>query len=376
MVCLWLLGVKLRELYDGSFLPSFLCSTDAHLEQAYNADYLLTRLVDSPFVAQAASQTACSAALVRLATTAKSLPSLYLIYDTLLKYGARHADAFRAESAAKQLIPRLVHHFWAARYAEEYIEREQRAAAASTSAPKDGGGEDAADTTLTSSSPSSTMPNDWNIKHIRSTSQGYAKRELAEGRDRALQCKLRDRAVRLLYEICRSQKLEAGDLRAIDATFINHLFELVELSRNWDDDTYNYQVIKLIVALNEQFMVSGIAATAAKPGAKKSAASASNTVMTVLRTRLNASKTFGENVIFMLNRASSLDAEDLCMQLLLLKLLYLLFTTKETSHYFYTNDLKVLVDIFIRELSDLPDDHESVSPGDVSYERLMRILEN
>lgn len=153
---------------------------------------------------------------------------------------------------------------------------------------------------------------------------------------------------------------EALATGAIDATFVNHLFELVEFSRNWDDDTYNYQLIKLIVALNEQFMVSGISATAATSGAKKSAASAANTVMTVLRTRLNASKTFGENLIFMLNRASSFDAEDVCMQLLVLKLLYLLFTTKETSHYFYTNDLKVLVDIFIRELSDLPDDYESV----------------
>ena len=82
--------------------------------------------------------------------------------------------------------------------------------------------------------------------------------------------------------------------------------------------------------------------------------------MLILQRRLNDSKTFGENLIFMLNRASSSDAEDLCMQLLVLKLLYLLFTTKETAHYFYTNDLKVLVDIFVRELSDLPDESESV----------------
>lgn len=52
--------------------------------------------------------------------------------------------------------------------------------------------------------------------------------------------------------------------------------------------------------------------------------------------------------------------EDLCMQLLVLKILYLLFTTKGTTEYFYTNDLRVLVDVFLRELIDLDEDSESV----------------
>lgn len=52
--------------------------------------------------------------------------------------------------------------------------------------------------------------------------------------------------------------------------------------------------------------------------------------------------------------------EDLCMQLLLLKMLYLLFTTPGTQEYFYTNDLRVLVDVFIRELTNLPEESESV----------------
>jgi hypothetical protein len=48
------------------------------------------------------------------------------------------------------------------------------------------------------------------------------------------------------------------------------------------------------------------------------------------------------------------------MQLLILKMLYLLFTTPGTHEYFYTNDLRVLLDVFIRELVDLPEEHESV----------------
>lgn len=49
------------------------------------------------------------------------------------------------------------------------------------------------------------------------------------------------------------------------------------------------------------------------------------------------------------------------MQLLLLKILYLLFTTAGTQEYFYTNDLRVLVDVFLRELVDLPEESEAVS---------------
>lgn len=44
------------------------------------------------------------------------------------------------------------------------------------------------------------------------------------------------------------------------------------------------------------------------------------------------------------------------LQLLTLKLLYLIFTTPSTYEYFYTNDLRVLVDILIRNLLDLPEE--------------------
>lgn len=49
------------------------------------------------------------------------------------------------------------------------------------------------------------------------------------------------------------------------------------------------------------------------------------------------------------------------MQLLILKILYLLFTTPGTQEYFFTNDLRVLLDVFIRELVDLPEEQGAVS---------------
>jgi hypothetical protein len=91
-----------------------------------------------------------------------------------------------------------------------------------------------------------------------------------------------------------------------------------------------------------------------------------NPVLQVLIHKGNALKNFGQCIIFMLNRERTyfqcfpLIPGEMSLQLLILKLLYLIFTTPETYEYFYNNDLRVLVDVFIRELHDLPDDAESV----------------
>ena len=74
-----------------------------------------------------------------------------------------------------------------------------------------------------------------------------------------------------------------------------------------------------------------------------------NKVIKFLSTHGSSYKTFGENIILLLNRESETS-----LQLLILKLLYLLFTTPSTYEYFYTNDLHVLLDIILRNLLDLP----------------------
>lgn len=93
-----------------------------------------------------------------------------------------------------------------------------------------------------------------------------------------------------------------------------------------------------------------------------------NAVMQTLIEKGNAYKNFGQCIIFMLNRERTIHqcrsltnvTGEMSLQLLILKLLYLIFTTPETYEYFYNNDLRVLVDVFIRELCDLPDDAEQV----------------
>lgn len=81
-----------------------------------------------------------------------------------------------------------------------------------------------------------------------------------------IEAKLRSLCVKLLYEVCRVQKLSVQDLSTFficvastrllmmlseifDDSFIDYLFDLVEQTRHMQDETFNYGVIKLIVSV-------------------------------------------------------------------------------------------------------------------------------
>ena len=77
------------------------------------------------------------------------------------------------------------------------------------------------------------------------------------------------------------------------------------------------------IALNEQYMVASLGGTGSPalsaPTHKRSASQAdSNVVIRTLRQHPGAMKTFGENLIFQLNRLDG-SAENLCVALLILK---------------------------------------------------------
>ncbi|GAA5977691.1 hypothetical protein JCM10908_005058 [Rhodotorula pacifica] len=190
-------------------------------------------------------------------------------------------------------------------------------------------------------------------------------------------------AVAVLYEMCRVQKLDPEELADFSFEFVSHLFALVERTRDVADETFNYTLIKLIIALNEQFMVSSVPVQATGNGklpppilptvvGTHKRERGPNTVLEVLKEKEHESKTFGENVIFILNRADD-SPDSLCVSLLILKILYLLFTTSGTQEYFYTNDLCVLVDVFIRELYNLGEDSEGLKH---TYLRVLHPLLN
>ncbi|CAO3658557.1 unnamed protein product [Umbelopsis ramanniana] len=153
----------------------------------------------------------------------------------------------------------------------------------------------------------------------------------------------------LMFEMCKVAKLSKDDLEHISPAFIHYLLDIVESMSTDSEELLNYSAMRLILVFNEQFMMQRAMSPVFDDGSEFQ-----NQILRVLRSKIGSSKTFSENLIFMLNRA-----DDACVQMLILKLLYLIFTTEELFEFFYTNDLCVLVDIVLRELCDLGDENDA-----------------
>ena len=106
------------------------------------------------------------------------------------------------------------------------------------------------------------------------------------------------------------------------------------------------------LVLNEQYMLASTDSITDPDG---NSTPVTNRIVKCLSYHGPSFRTFGENIILLLNRETETS-----LQLLILKLLYLLFTNKATHEYFYTNDLRVLLDVIIRNLMDLPDEKISL----------------
>ncbi|KAL2137958.1 hypothetical protein VTI28DRAFT_7759 [Corynascus sepedonium] len=152
--------------------------------------------------------------------------------------------------------------------------------------------------------------------------------------------------LQLMYEMSRIEHLRPEDLLHVDDNFVMYLFQLIEALSDDVNDPYHYPVIRVLLVLNEQYMVTS---TSAAVDPTSPTVPITNRVVKVLSVHGPSFRTFGENIILLLNRETETS-----QQLLILKLLYLLFTTAATYEYFYLNDLRVLLDVIIRNLLDLP----------------------
>lgn len=167
----------------------------------------------------------------------------------------------------------------------------------------------------------------------------------------------------------------------VDDEFVLALFEIIEGGSHDVDDPYHYPVIRVLVSasiflyklatdqvqlvLNEQYMVT----STAPPSSNAPPPPLTNRVIKALGTHGPAYKTFGCNLILLLNRETETS-----LQLLILKLLYLLFQNPSTAEYFYTNDLNVLLDIILRNLLDLPLDEPPAIALRHTYLRVLHPL--
>lgn len=153
----------------------------------------------------------------------------------------------------------------------------------------------------------------------------------------------------LIFEyLYRVENLSDGEFETLGLesdlipTLVLNLLDLDEYNHN-DDDTAGiaYEEFKLLLLFNEQFLMKSYTAP-----------SVQNTVFAAL---LEQSDTGTNRILrFISMVVRYLNREELqIIKILILKFLYLIFTTSSTSRLSYLNDLKILVDIVLRDLNDM-----------------------
>ncbi|KAG5357860.1 Protein LDB17 [Yarrowia sp. B02] len=160
--------------------------------------------------------------------------------------------------------------------------------------------------------------------------------------------RLRRVLLELMFEMCKIQRISASDLENISDKFIDSLLRTVVNADRDDTSLYDASVMKVLLCLNEQYMIAAY-------DEDEETSIYSSKVLDLISLDIDGYVEFGAKLVLLLNRAI-----DTCLQIMGLKLLYLLFTNEPTYEYFYTNDLLVLIDVFIRELHDLPNDEEQL----------------
>ncbi|KAH7123336.1 hypothetical protein B0J13DRAFT_589200 [Dactylonectria estremocensis] len=171
--------------------------------------------------------------------------------------------------------------------------------------------------------------------------------ELINGRQHIDQL-LHRHLLQLMYEMVRVHRLRVDDFVQVNDEFVHFLFSLIEEVTDEVRDPYHDPTTRVLLVLNEQYMVASVG-SATDPSSPTSPLT--NRIVKCLSLHGPSFRTFQENIILLLSHETEMS-----LQLLILKLLYLLFTNKATYEYFYTSDLRVLLDVIIRNLMDLPDE--------------------
>lgn len=154
----------------------------------------------------------------------------------------------------------------------------------------------------------------------------------------------------ILYRLCITKNLPVSDLHSLTYDLIEYLYfrvcENEDDPEDADDDT-----LLLLLALNEQYAAQSVR---------------ENKVVNVLKSNLLKYRAVGGKIVLLANRTSSTPTK-----VLVCKFLYYIFTTPETLNFIYTNDLKVLVEVLLRELSDLSTEADDLRQ---MYLRVLHVL--
>ncbi|TPX31364.1 hypothetical protein SmJEL517_g05278 [Synchytrium microbalum] len=147
-------------------------------------------------------------------------------------------------------------------------------------------------------------------------------------------------AARLLYEVCRVQELSISEMELLNDELIQSICDTIERTRDDHREEFNYDLIRLLLIFNDQFT-------------KKNARTLVmiNRVLSSVGSRISHSKTLTENLVFMFNRA-----DDMPTQILLIEFLKVLFEDSTTWDIIYTNDLRIVLDVIVRETRNVEDE--------------------
>lgn len=148
--------------------------------------------------------------------------------------------------------------------------------------------------------------------------------------------------MRLLYGICQNLELDSGQLDSISEKLIRFMLDNLKVTTE-DEDPLNFLTFKILLALNEQFMVRQYAQPTRELRQK-----VGNRFFNIVLSDANSFHNFLDVLVLNFNRETNTT-----VQILMLKVLYVVFTTSSTCQQLYLNDLKVILDIFIRELCNL-----------------------
>lgn len=123
----------------------------------------------------------------------------------------------------------------------------------------------------------------------------------------------------------------------------NDNFNKYDVAGDFDDEDklIAYEEFKLLLLINEQYLMKSMSCNSVQHKVFEG-------LLSKRKDSVNGMCGFTNLLVYHVNRE-----ESSIIKILMLKFLYLIFTTSYTARVPYINDLKILVDIIIRELNDL-----------------------
>ncbi|QLQ79150.1 hypothetical protein HG537_0B04980 [Torulaspora globosa] len=147
----------------------------------------------------------------------------------------------------------------------------------------------------------------------------------------------------LIFQVLKFCKCSVRNVQIIDDFFVYYL--MTSIRSDTVTDMFNNTQFKLLLALNEQYMILS------------KEYEIENKVFVYLTNDAVTTK-FTELLLLKFNRV-----QDKSLQIMMCKILYLILTTdqgKIAKSFFYLNDLNVLVDVLIREIENIPENEETL----------------